>query len=195
MNKGIHDCSFKFCSPVLRLLAALRLLVDSDSRPVPGAACRVGLAEVGRLERDSGSPGMSKLKLDLRQGAETRKVAMAKSPTYLCLSAILACSFVGLSDSFVRVPTHVATRIPIFKTETSCSIGFVSSCRFARAVETYQTPIIQKTSARTISMMSGRDEQLITKPRTSHCWYGIYFDIEAKDSAVEIKSIRSGSSR
>ncbi len=50
------------------------------------------------------------------------------------------------------------------------------------------------TTAGSISL-AARDELLITKPRTSHCWYGLYFDIEAKECAVEIQAIRSGSSR
>jgi hypothetical protein len=50
------------------------------------------------------------------------------------------------------------------------------------------------TATGSISLVA-RDELLITKPRTSHCWYGLYFDIEAKECAVEIKAIRSGTSR
>lgn len=35
---------------------------------------------------------------------------------------------------------------------------------------------------------------LITKPRTSHCWYGLYFDVEAKDKPVIVSEILSGCS-
>mmetsp|Transcript_3104 Transcript_3104/g.4404 ORF Transcript_3104/g.4404 Transcript_3104/m.4404 type:complete len:268 (-) Transcript_3104:30-833(-) len=41
-------------------------------------------------------------------------------------------------------------------------------------------------------MMS--DQRLVTKPRTSHAWFGVYFDIEAKDTPLTIKSIETGCS-
>ena len=97
-----------------------------------------------------------------------------------------------VSESFAGIQWSPAVVSTSIQRDTSPS-KILPHCHqaFGRLSQKYRAP---GSTAQTL-VMSGRDEQLITKPRTSHCWYGIYFDIEAKESAVEIKAIRSGSSR
>eukprot|EP00287_Rhodomonas_sp_CCMP768_P018062 CAMPEP_0202816578 /NCGR_PEP_ID=MMETSP1389-20130828/7033_1 /ASSEMBLY_ACC=CAM_ASM_000865 /TAXON_ID=302021 /ORGANISM="Rhodomonas sp., Strain CCMP768" /LENGTH=244 /DNA_ID=CAMNT_0049488645 /DNA_START=19 /DNA_END=753 /DNA_ORIENTATION=- len=47
-----------------------------------------------------------------------------------------------------------------------------------------------------IAMQDSADVQqiLITKPRTSNAWFGVYFDVQARDRAVTVQSIKTGCS-
>eukprot|EP00961_Rhodomonas_salina_P161251 2170858-Rhodomonas_salina.1 len=46
-----------------------------------------------------------------------------------------------------------------------------------------------------IVMQDGATQQiLITKPRTPNAWFGIYFDVQARDRPVVIDAIKTGCS-
>jgi len=45
-----------------------------------------------------------------------------------------------------------------------------------------------------MKMSQQADELLITRPRTSNCWYGVFFDLVSKSGKLKIHDIQSGCS-
>ncbi len=71
--------------------------------------------------------------------------------------------------------------------------GTGMSSRFLSGI---QAQTGDKSSKKPSGGLSGlKEEMLISKPRTSHCWFGIYFDIMAKDKGITVHSFNCGSAR
>ncbi|EKX49589.1 hypothetical protein GUITHDRAFT_135781 [Guillardia theta CCMP2712] len=55
-------------------------------------------------------------------------------------------------------------------------------------------PAIVRSGGRAMKMSQQADELLITRPRTSNCWYGVFFDLVSKSGKLKIHDIQSGCS-